>query len=342
MIPRLLWLFALICLFGCLDNPPGLSQEQKPPSQLEQAQDLINQGQLDKAISLLQQFSDQQPNHPGLAHLWGVLYYKKRNFSQAVGSLKQALAENPDDLEAQQLLGLSYYFTGRYNDAIPLLERSLAWYPSANVDAQYVLGLSYMYNRRFDEARAAFASMFGTAPDSAPSYLFAAQMFIRHDLNDVGETYAKRALQLNPNLPLAHYLLGELYLYQVKLLQAEAELQQERAINPSFSGVYYKLADVAVHEEKYEEAEKLLQRSLWLDPNSTGPYVLLGKVLSRKGEYELASRILERALSMDPSNQSSHYLLGQAYHKLGREVDAQREFKLSEELRQKDRNDAMP
>jgi Flp pilus assembly protein TadD len=98
--------------------------------------------------------------------------------------------------------------------------------------------------------------------------------------------------------------------------------------------VYYKLADAEMRLDKYEDAERLLQRSLWLDPNSTGPYILLGKVLEKKGEFELATRMLEHVLTMDPNNQLSHYLLGQAYHQLGRNEDADREFKLSEELRQ--------
>jgi Flp pilus assembly protein TadD len=37
---------------------------------------------------------------------------------------------------------------------------------------------------------------------------------------------------------------------------------------------------------------------------------------------------------MDPNNPLPHYLLGQAYHRMGRDDDAQREFKLSEQLRQ--------
>ena len=46
--------------------------------------------------------------------------------------------------------------------------------------------------------------------------------------------------------------------------------------------------------------------------------------------------MLEHALTMDPNNQMPHYLLGQAYHKLGRNQEADREFKLSEQLRQRE------
>jgi Flp pilus assembly protein TadD len=39
---------------------------------------------------------------------------------------------------------------------------------------------------------------------------------------------------------------------------------------------------------------------------------------------------------MDPNNPIPHHLLGQAYRELGREEDAQRELKISEQLQPRD------
>ena len=86
---------------------------------------------------------------------------------------------------------------------------------------------------------------------------------------------------------------------------------------------------------KHDDAQRLLQRSIWLDPTSTGPYILLGQVLEKKGETELAARTLQRAVTMDPNNPLPHYLLGQAYQRLGRKQDADHEFQVSDQLRQR-------
>src|SRR5215831_8403073 len=77
-------------------------------------------------------------------------------------------------------------------------------------------------------------------------------------------------------------------------------------------------------------------RKSWKTPKDfcNGPYILLGKVLEKKGDFELAVRTLQHVLAMDPNNPLPHYLLGQAFHQLGRKDDADREFKLSEQLRQ--------
>ena len=142
----------------------------------------------------------------------------------------------------------------------------------------------------------------------------------------------RRQSALDPKLPLAHYLLGELYLYKSRIPEAIAEFQKELAINPGHAATYYKLADAYSRIQKYEDAERLLQRSIWLDATSTGPYILMGKVLEKKGEFDLAVRALQRAATMDPNNPTTHHLLGQTYRDMGKKEEAESELKLAEEL----------
>jgi tetratricopeptide (TPR) repeat protein len=198
---------------------------------------------------------------------------------------------------------------------------------SANIDAAYV------QTKKYSEGRAAFAKMFGVSRDSAAAYLFAAGMLLRLDFGPIAEEYGMKAVSSDPKLPLAHQLLGELYLYQSKIPEAVAQLEQEVAVNPANPVALYKLADAYTRIQKFDEAEKLLQRSIWLDATSTGP---MGKVLEKKGEALLAVRALQRAINMDPNNSISHHLLGQAYRDLGRSEDAERERKLAEQLQSRD------
>jgi tetratricopeptide (TPR) repeat protein len=206
------------------------------------------------------------------------------------------------------------------------------WFPSANVDASYILGICYIQTKNYPEARKAFAKMFGVPAESAASYLFTARMLLRQDFGPIAEEYAKKAVELDPRLPLAHSLLGEIYLYKSRVAEAVEQFQQELTLNPGDAAAYYKLADGYTRLQKYEEAEKLLQRSIWLDATATGPYILLGKVLEKKGETALAVRALQRALAMDANNPIPHHLLGQAYRELGRADDAERELRLAEQL----------
>jgi tetratricopeptide (TPR) repeat protein len=313
----------------------GGTSAASPEAQFAEARKLMQQGQYDQGLARLEELEANQPGLKGLSHELGVGFYKKGDYLKAVEFLNKAQQENPKDTEAVQLTGLSYYLAGRPADAIPLLERVQGWYPSANVDASYVLGICYIQTKDYPGARKAFAKMYSVPADSAASYLFTARMLLRQDFEPPAEEYVREAAKIDPKLPLVHYLLGELYLFQSKIPEAIAEFQKELEINPGYAGVYYKLADADSRIEKYEDAEKLLQRSIWLDPTSTGPYILLGKVLEKKGETQLAVRALQRAISMDPNNAMPHHLLGQAYRDMGRTDDADRELKLAEQLQER-------
>lgn len=293
---------------------------------------LLQQGKYDEALAALHELETKRPAMRGLRHELGLAYYKKSDFLKAAASFKKALEEDPGDNEAVQLLGLSYYLAGRPAEAIGPLEKVQTWYASANVDASYILGICYIQTKDYPSARKAFAKMFGVPAESAASYLFTARMLFRQEYDPVAEDYAKKAVELDPRLPLAHALLGELYLFKSRVPEAIEQFQRELELNPGEAGVYYKLADGYARLQKYEEAERLLQRSIWLDATSTGPYILMGKVLEKKGETALAVRALQRALAMDPNNPIPHHLLGQAYRELGRTEDAERELKLAEEL----------
>jgi tetratricopeptide (TPR) repeat protein len=321
-------------------------QTTSPPKSLETAaaqtgaanfdepRRLSQQGKYDDALALLRDIQEKHPALPGLSHEFGIAYYKKGDYVNAIASLKKAQEENPTDTEAVQLLGLSYYLAGRHGEAIPPLEKVQTWFPSANVDAAYILGICYIETKDYPRARTAFAKMFGVPADSAASYLFTARMLLRQDFAPVAEDYAQKATVLDPKLPLAHFLLGELDLYHSKIPEAIAEFEKELALNPGHAAAYYKLADAYSRIQNFDEAEKLLQRSIWLDATSTGPYILMGKVLEKKGETQLAVRALQRALAMDPNNPIPHHLLGQAYRAMGRIEDADRELKAAGQLQE--------
>jgi len=303
-----------------------------PNSEFAHARQLLQQGKYDEAIAELQGISSANPGMKGVAHELGMAYFKKNDYPQATESFKKALQEEPQDNEATQLLGLSYYLGGNPTAAIPYLEKVQTWYPRANVDASYILGQCYIQTKDYPRARQAFAKMFDLAPDSAGSYLLTARMLFRQEFEPVALEYAQKAVVLDAKLPRAHFLLGEIHLFESKIPEAISDFQAELSLNPSDAATYYKLADAYSRVQKFDDAEKLLQRAIWLDPTSTGPYVLMGKVLEKKGEPELAVRALRRAAAMDPNNSITHHLLGQAYRDLGNNEEAERELKLAGQL----------
>ena len=306
------------------------------PAEFSDAQKLLRQGKVDDAIAKLQALEKRAPSTKGLSLELGTAYYKKSDFTNAIEYLKRATAEDPANGEAVQLLGMAYFASGHPGDAIPLLEKVQGWIPRANVDGYFILGTCYIQTQKYDEARQTFAKMFEVPPDSAAAYLFTARMLLRQEYDPIAEQYAQKAVALDPKLPLAHYLLGEVYLFKSRMPEAVAEFQKELAINPAYAATYYKLADAYSRDQKYDEAQRLLQRSIRLDPTSSVPFILMGKVLQKKGDYDLAVLSLKHAVAMEPNNPTTHFLLGQTYRDMGNREAAAAEMKRSEELHGKE------
>jgi tetratricopeptide (TPR) repeat protein len=332
ILRKFLFLLTLPAALAAQSQPANTATPRQNSSlEFTHARQLLDQGKYDDAIAELQQLSTSS-NPKGLAHELGMAYYKKGDYFQAADSFKQALQQDPQDSESTQMLGISYYLAGNPTAAVPYLEKVQTWYPRANVDASYILGQCYIQTKDYPHARQAFARMFDLAPDSAGSYLLTARMLFRQEFEPVALEYAQKAVALDPKLPRAHFLLGEIHLFESKIPEAISDFQAELSLNPSDAATYYKLADAYSRVQKFDDAEKLLQRAIWLDPTSTGPYVLMGKVLEKKGEPELAVRALRRAAAMDPNNSITHHLLGQAYRDLGNNEEAERELKLAGQL----------
>ena len=312
-------------------NSPG-SASMGTSANLIQIRQMIDHGRTAEALKQLDVLAAQHPVPPGVDRLRGVALYSQNHFAEADAAFAEALKLDAHDEEAMQMRGLTLFRLGKPANAIPLLEAAHNWTSQTKADPNYVLALCYLDTRRYDDARHAFATQYGFAPDSAPAYLLAARMMLRREYVPVAQEFARKALELDPQLPLAHALLGEVALAGEHLEDAIAEFEKERVRNPLDGSVYDRLGDAYTRAGDYTKAQQVLQQALLLEPNSTGPYILLGKVLIKRQDPVGAVMYLERAERMDPNNYMTHNLLGQAYRSLGRTEDANRETQIAQRI----------
>ena len=315
------------------DRPPSVLAKPRVEETLLEAHQELEHGKPQHAITMLEQLAATAGSSAkGIQHELGIAYYRTGKLLAAEQAFAHAIDEDPNDMESVQMRGLTLYRLGRSDAAIPYLERVRQWTPNANADANYVLGLCYLNSQRFDDARLAFANQFGVSPNSGQSYLLLARMLMQANLPEAAGEAAKKALQLIPNLPLAHFMLGEFYLFKSDTEQALHEFEQERDINPANSAVYDRLGDVYTRSGKYQEAQQVLAKAISLDTSSTGPFIQMGKVLLRKNDPQTSLLYLQHAEKMDPGSYMTHTLLGQAYRSLGRMEEAQKEIDIAAKI----------
>ena len=285
----------------------------------------VDTGHAAEALKTIADLRAKKGDMPGLDRMEALALYAQSDLKGADTDFAAALKRDPNDLESAQMRGLTLFRLGRPSEAIPLLEAAGAKGTLGKADPNYILALCYMDTRRYDDARHAFAAQFRFPPESAEAYLVAARMLLRREYLPIAQSFAERSIQLEPSLPLAHELLGEIALAGNHLEDAIAEFEKERAHDPLEASIYDRLGDAYSRATKYDEAQRSLQEAVLLEPNSTGPYILLGKTMLKKSDPVAAVTYLQRAEQMDPANYITHSLLGQAYRAMGRPEDASRE-----------------
>lgn len=269
-------------------------------------------------------------------HSAGVEFYKQRQFSKTIESLERAVAREkpgtPEYRESAVILGQSYYLSARLPEATAWLQRAVNDGVRIN-EVFYMLGNCYIQQRQPARSRAAFAAMFSVPFDSAAAHLLTAQFMIRQEFEEFAQKELASAVELDPKIPQAHYLLGMMAIFRNELDQGIKEMREEISINPDFAMAHYKLGDAYTRREDWDAAIPPLQRAVWLNPDYSGPYILLGKAYFKKKDLGSAEGMLRRAVKMDPANYQAHYILGQVLIEAGKPEEGRRMLEESQKLR---------
>jgi len=321
-----------------LSAEPRTAQAPAPPARdavpalVADARALIDGGKPEAAITKLRA---ADAGDPRIAELLGVAYYHANDPAHAIETLSPQVARLPRESlerrEAVQVLGLSHYLVGHLTEAIRLLEEIQPLVPD-DIKLAYTLGTAYIQTRQPAKARDAFARTFRVPSGSAAAHLLTAQMMIRFELEDLAQAELQLALEQEPRLPEAHYLLGQIEIFRSRLDEGLALMRQELAINPAHAMALYRIGEIHSRQLQWEPAIASLQQSIWINPYFSGPYILLGKAYAKTNRPAAAEDMLRRAIQYDPNNKSAHYLLAQLLQQTGRTDEAKREFAIAERL----------
>jgi tetratricopeptide (TPR) repeat protein len=301
---------------------------------LAEARALVNEG---KPAAALERLKGLDAGDPRVACLRGVAYYHGDDPVHAIELLRPVVGKLPADStpgrEAAQVLGLSLYLAGRLPESIPYLERTRSW-AADNSELLFVLGNAYIQTRHPDEAREALARLYRVPADSAAAHLLAGQMMVRLEFEEMADVELRKAVEKDPRLPQARFLLAQAAIFRARFDEAVALLEKELEVNPGNAMALYRLGDAYSRQNKWEEAITALQKSIWLNPYFSGPYILLGRAYMKKGQPATAEGMLRRAIAYDPNNKPAHYLLGQLLQQGGRPDEAKKELELAERLQE--------
>jgi tetratricopeptide (TPR) repeat protein len=146
---------------------------------------------------------------------------------------------------------------------------------------------------------------------------------------------ARRAVELDSELPYAHWSLGRIYTrsYVGDLEGAISAFKRAVSLNPSYADGYVFLAYTHIYSGNVEKAAGLVEKAMRINPQYPFWYIQArGLIHFFRGEHEAAAETLSRAVARNPNVFWLRWWLIACYGQLGRVDDAAWEISEIESL----------
>ena len=178
-------------------------------AQLGPVINLINSGQIKKAIGAINPLIQKYPNAPILFNLLGICFNSISKFEDAIKMFAEATKINSNYAEAFYNLGSVQKKLGRFQEAIESYKRAIQITPNY-LDAHNNLGNIYKDLGLLNDAIESYEWAISFGPKYAIAHINLASIYSSYDLEKALHHY-QEAISIEPNFPEAHYSLGTVF-----------------------------------------------------------------------------------------------------------------------------------
>ena len=339
---------------GVLAQAPATASA---PSLFETAVKAQQAGDFAAAEADYRKFLELQPRSvEGLANL-GVVYVNLGRYDDAIASYRKALEISFLRAPIRMNLGLAFYKAARDQEAIPEFDRVLDTNPGlynalllkadcllqlgqmkqavAVLDPiaqdhaddaafDYVMGMALLQDKQTEKGLVYLDRILKQGESAEAHLLLGLAKQSASDFAEAREEFRK-AVDLNPRLPLGHSLLGQALLRTGDRDAARAAFEQELASNPNdFESNLY-LGVIEKEASDFPAARGHFDRAHVLRPEDPGVEYQIASMLIAMGDTAAALPRLEALVARAPQFVEAHVSLATAYYRLKRKADGDRE-----------------
>jgi len=291
-------------------------------------------GRFEDAVREYERALAASPGQVAVRYNLALALYKGARLRDAVRELVTVLEARPDHAAAPLLLADCHLQLAEWTDVIAILDPIVARDPD-NKAVLYMLGTALMRDRQYRRGQAVVDRILRQG-DSAEAHLMLAlaSREAQDDLAAKGEL--ETALRLEPDLPAANAILGEVLMNMGEGAAAGEAFRRELALNPNHFDSHLFLGLLLRQEADLDGARAHLERALTLRPGDPGVLYQLALVHVAKNELEPARETLEGLVRGAPDWLEAQVSLTTVYYRLGRREDGDRHQAIVRRLRQED------
>jgi len=305
------------------------------------AQNLVAQGQVEKAIAVIERAKKTASLPASLFVLLGDAYLKKGNLPQAEETYQFILGQQPEYTDA--VLGLAEVSRrrGDANNALQYLARARKL-PAESPTTLYRFAMVASAAGSYEEANNALQAAIKLKPDDASYYVALGNTWIKKpDLFEAEKAF-RAALKIDPEDSQAQLSLGYVLLEQKKYSEAREWLEKSLQKDKTIPETFYYLGLIAQEQNEDQKAIDLFQNAVQLVPSYSFPHAALGASYLKLKNYPLAKQELELSIKLNPNDAKAHYNLAVLYARLKDADRAQEEMRIVEALKSKNKSPEKP
>lgn len=264
---------------------------------------LINRNSIYRTKILL--WEDTLKKSPGKARVINNLskaYLKAGDYEKAMKGFDQILVSIPSDYFAHVNRGKIFADTGDFEKAKNEFQEAIKIDPSLP-EAHYNLGAYYALKGEFVKAESELTEgkrheYIGVHPDF---YLNKATIYVQLNYLPEAEDAVKEFMRLFPDVPKAHFLLGQIYKRSGKKKLAVAEFEKSKTGKNLLVNAHNNIGLIYIEQNKFDEAIREFKKAILANPSFVEARVNMGILfLEIKKDKEKARFYFETALALKP------------------------------------------
>jgi tetratricopeptide (TPR) repeat protein len=283
----------------------------------------LNENKVEEAIQLAKEALQLNPEYDSVVSQLGDIYYKQKNYHEALKYYHQAHIMDPNSLEyldnTLHALDQLEPIEADYSSFPLVLRMRNLW--SENANSHLMLGNLLTYQGLYEKAESEYQAAIRLNPVEAFNYQQLGLMYEQQSKIDLAlETYTT-GINLNAQNQTLLFYRSNIYYFLNKYQEAITDLDQLIGLDEKNEYYYYRRAKAHRVLGNYSDALKDLNQAISLNSNDVDFFTERSSNLLNLKNYAESIQDAKKALKMEPTNTSAWFNIAYAQSELN-ELDA--------------------
>jgi len=227
------------------------------------------------------------------------IFKEEGDYKRLVEICERVIAEQPDDIGFLGDLGDAYLKAGRAGKAVEIFEKLAKMEPDASM-IFCNLGNALVAKGDFDGAEEAYQKAVEIDPlEAGTFYNRLAGIYFEAGHDQRAEKVLKKCIEHRIDEPAYYCSLGDVFVRQGRLADAEIAYEKAIALNRNDAGAYYnRLGNALAKAECHLQAIELFKKAITVDPRNPFYCLRLAESYNAAGLSDMAEKTYQASESL--------------------------------------------